>query len=442
MNVADSEVVGGILAREGYAFTRELGDADVVLVNTCAVRDNAEQRIHGRLGLFHRYKREKPGLVVGVLGCMAERLRTRLVDEENLVDLVVGPDEYRRLPGLIEQALNGEPGIAVRLSRDENYEDIPPLRAEGISAWVSVMRGCDKFCTFCVVPFTRGRERSRSLETVVREVGDLVNEGFREVTLLGQNVNSYLDNGHDFADLMRSVAAVDRGLRVRFMTPHPQDMSDRLIEAIAETPNLCKHIHLPVQSGSDRILRLMARTYSVDHYRTLVGKIRQAIPGVSLTTDIISGFPTETLDDHRMTLDLVKEIRYDSAFTFKYSARERTKAWEMGETVSEEEKGRRVLEVIQVQHAIASMLNRELVGKRERVLVEGPSRKSASELAGRTGTNKMVIFPSAGGAGADDPGREVDVVIRRVNAATLFGERVQDSDIERPRTAAMQESIS
>ena len=309
MNVADSEVVSGILQRAGYVFTQEISDADVILVNTCAVRDNAEQRIYGRLGLFNRYKKRNPGLLIGILGCMAERLRFELVEHERLVDMVIGPDEYRKLPLLIEQASEGERGIAVRLSRVENYEDITPLRTDGVCAWISVMRGCDKFCTFCVVPFTRGRERSRSLQSVVQEVLTLAERGFKEVTLLGQNVNSYRDGDYDFADLMRSVAEVDRSVRVRFTTSHPQDMSDKLIETIASNDNICKYIHLPVQSGSDRILKLMNRTYRIDHYVGLVEKIRRAMPGVSLTTDIISGFPSETEGDHQVTLDLVNEMK-------------------------------------------------------------------------------------------------------------------------------------
>ena len=287
MNVADSEVVAGILSSHGYSFTKDLGEAEVILVNTCAIRDNAEQRIYGRLGLFSCQKKERKGVVVGLLGCMAERLRFKLVEEERVVDLVVGPDEYRKLPALLDVAYHGEKGIATRLSRIENYEDIVPLRTEGISAWISVMRGCDKFCTFCVVPFTRGRERSRSLRSVVEEVRVLVDRGFREITLLGQNVNSYSDGDNDFAHLMSSVARIDRKLRVRFTTSHPQDMSDKLIEAIATHDNICKYIHLPVQSGSNRILELMNRTYTVEHYLALVDKIRLAIPGISLSTDVI-----------------------------------------------------------------------------------------------------------------------------------------------------------
>lgn len=421
MNVADSEVVAGILSKEGYAFTQELSEADVILVNTCAIRDNAEQRIYGRLGLFGAYKKQKSSAVVGLLGCMAERLRTKLVEEEQVVDLVVGPDEYRKLPLLIENAFAGEKGIATRLSRVENYEDIVPLRTEGVSAWLSVMRGCDKFCTFCVVPFTRGRERSRSLESVVNEVRDLAARGFKEVTLLGQNVNSYRDGEYDFADLMRHVAAVDRSMRVRFTTSHPQDMSDRLIETIASNENICKYIHLPVQSGSDRILKLMNRSYTVDHYLRLVERIRAAMPGVSLTTDIISGFPTETEEDHRMTVELMRQVRYDGAFTFKYSPRENTKAWEMTDDVPEDVKGERVFEISELQRRITLELNRNLIGTVERILVEGRSKKSDEEWMGRTDTNKTVVFPRTN----EVPGEYVDILIQRCNSATLFGSRVE-----------------
>jgi tRNA-2-methylthio-N6-dimethylallyladenosine synthase len=422
MNVADSELVGGILNSHGFMFTEKLSEADVVLVNTCAIRDNAEVRVRGRLGLFSGYKRKNPNLIVGVLGCMAERLRDRLVEKERLVDIVVGPDEYRKLPALIARASEGERGIAVRLSRVENYDDITPLRTDGVCAWLSIMRGCDKFCTFCIVPFTRGRERSRPLQSIVEEVALLVRQGYREVTLLGQNVNSYRDGENDFADLMSRVAAVDRSLRVRFTTSHPQNMSEKLIDTIASTPNLARYVHLPIQSGSDRILALMNRTYTVDQYLSLVEKIRRALPGVSLTTDIISGFPTETLDDHELTVALMREVGFDGAYTFKYSARENTRAWEMGDDVSDEEKGRRVTEVTELQQGISLERNRALIGRVERVLVEGPSRKSAGDAMGRTDTNRTVVFPANG----ETRGEYVDVRIARVNSATLFGQRVRE----------------
>ncbi len=417
MNVADSEVVQSIMHGAGYQRTSELAQADVVFVNTCAVRENAEERVYGRLGEFWRYKKENPAMVVGVLGCMAERLRKNLLQSESYVDLVVGPDEYRRLPELVEHALAGEKGIAVRLSRVENYDDIIPLRTDGISAWVSVMRGCDKFCTFCVVPFTRGRERSRTLHSVVREVEQLSAQGFKEVTLLGQNVNSYRDDAFDFADLLASVARIDRTMRVRFTTSHPQDMSDKLIETIAEHENICNYIHLPVQSGSDRILRLMNRTYNAGHYLKLVDKIKRTIPGVSLSTDIIAGFPTETEDDHRQTLEMIEAVQYDGAFTFKYSPRENTKAWHMGDDVPDELKVRRLNEIIELQREVSWKKNQEHLGQIMEVLVEGASKKSADDFCGRTDTNKMAVFPK----GELKPGEYVDVKIVRANSATLFG---------------------
>ncbi len=416
MNMADSEVVGGILTNHGYRFTKEMSEADIILVNTCAIRDNAEQRIYGRVGLFGTFKKRKPGLVIGILGCMAERLRFKLVEEEQLVDLVVGPDEYRKLPSLIENAFIGEKGIATRLSRVENYEDIIPLRTEGIVAWLSVMRGCDKFCTFCVVPFTRGRERSRSLQNVVEEVSSLAAQGFKEVTLLGQNVNSYKDGEYDFADLMQSVAAVDRSVRIRFTTSHPQNMSDKLIETIAINENICKYIHLPVQSGSNRILAQMNRTYTVEHYLGLVEKIRAAMPDASLTTDIISGFPSETEEEHTMTVDLMRHVQYDGAYTFKYSPRENTKAWEMADDIPEEVKGRRVFEISQMQQKISFELNQTLVGKVERILVEGPSKKDEDEWTGRTDTNKTVVFHRT----SEQTGEYIDVMVERCSPAMLF----------------------
>ncbi len=421
MNVADSEVVGGILRNEGYAFTKDIAEADVILVNTCAIRDNAERRIYGRLGYFRTFKRRNPGVVVGVLGCMAERLRTRVVEQEKLVDLVVGPDEYRKLPSLVAMAFEGEKGIAVRLSRVENYDDIVPLRTDGVSAWISVMRGCDKFCSFCVVPYTRGRERSRPLAGIVQEISGLVDQGFREATLLGQNVNSYRDGDRDFADLLVAVAAIDPSLRVRFTTSHPQDMSDRLIDAIATTGNICKAVHLPVQSGSDRILTLMNRTYSVAHYLSLVEKIRRAIPGVSLSTDIISGFPTESEEDHAMTVALMKDVHFDGAYTFKYSPRQHTRAWEMEDDIPEEVKGTRVSEITALQHEISLQRNAAMLGTAETVLVEGPSRKSPEDFTGRTDTNKTVVFPWTD----ETPGEYVDVRIERATSATLIGRRVR-----------------
>ena len=419
MNLADTEIVLGIMSKSGYSPTDTMNDADVVLLNTCSVREHAEEKIRQRLSTIRSQKPDKPNLVVGVLGCMAERLRSNLLDGRK-VDVVVGPDEYRRLPQLLEGALAGNQGLGVRLSRTETYDDIIPFRAEGISAWISVMRGCDKFCTFCIVPFTRGRERSRTLAGVVNEVEQLVRQGIREVTLLGQNVNSYRDGEKDFADLLAAVANVEPSVRIRFTTSHPQDLSDKLIDTIAAHDNLCKYIHLPVQSGSTRVLEAMNRTYTRDHYMELAKRIRARVPGVALSTDIIAGFPTETDDEHRETLSLMEEVRYDGAYMFKYSPREGTPAYKMGYDVPEDVKTKRLSEVISLQQKISYEINESLVGRTFEVMVDGTSRKSDEQLSGRTDTNKTVVFPR----GTQKPGDVVKVKIDRVSMATLFGEVV------------------
>jgi tRNA-2-methylthio-N6-dimethylallyladenosine synthase len=422
MNIADTEIVLGILKNSGYSVTNEAEEADVVLLNTCSIRENAEQRIYGRLGNFKRIKDSKPELIVGILGCMAERLRKDLIEEKKVVDLVVGPDEYRRLPELIGVAFHGEKGIGVKLSRTETYDDIIPYREDGLQAWISVMRGCDKFCSFCVVPFTRGRERSRSLNSIVEEIKQLSARGFKEVTLLGQNVNSYRDQDHDFADLLSASAVVDRSLRIRFTTSHPQDISDKLLYTIAEHPNLCNYIHLPVQSGSDRILDLMSRSYNVDHYLNIIDKARKIIPGVTFSTDIISGFPGETYEDHVMTLDLMRTVRYDGAYMFKYSPREGTKSFKMEDDVPEETKTKRLQEIIDLQQQISHEINNSLIGTEDIILVEGFSKKSEAFLAGRTDSNKVVIIPLHPEL---REGMYARVRINRVNHATLFGELVE-----------------
>ncbi|HKB86500.1 MAG TPA: tRNA (N6-isopentenyl adenosine(37)-C2)-methylthiotransferase MiaB [Ignavibacteriaceae bacterium] len=419
MNLADTEIVMGILSNSGYDAAKTAEDADVVLLNTCSIRENAEQRIYGRLGNFKTVKKSKPGLIVGILGCMAERLRQDLIEDKKIVDLIVGPDEYRKLPALIDTAFSGEKGIGVRLSKTETYDDIVPYREDGLQAWISVMRGCDKFCTFCVVPFTRGRERSKPLVSVVNEIEKLSERGFKEVTLLGQNVNSYLDGNNDFADLLAASAAVDNNLRIRFTTSHPQDLSDKLLNTIAGYPNLCSHIHLPVQSGSNRILELMNRTYTIEHYLALIEKAKMFIPGVSFSTDIIAGFPTETWEDHLMTLEVMKQVRYDGAYMFKYSPREGTKAFKMDDDVSEEIKTKRLQEIIELQQKISFEINQELIGIEETVLVEGFSRKSDQFLAGRTDSNKVLIVPF------DEKIKEgtyIKAIVTRATHATLFGE--------------------
>ena len=422
MNFADTELVLGILKQQGYSLTKDLNEADVVLLNTCSIRDNAEQKIYARLEHLKGIKKNHPGTVIGILGCMAERLRKNLIEEEKIVDLVVGPDEYRRLPEFIDSAFAGEKGIGVKLSRTETYDDIIPYREEGLNAWISVMRGCDKFCTYCVVPFTRGRERSRSLESIVSEIKSLSEKGFKEVTLLGQNVNSYIDEKRDFADLLAACASVDPLMRIRFTTSHPQDLSDKLLYTIAEHPNLCNYVHLPVQSGSNRILNLMNRTYSIEHYLTIIDKARKIIPGVSFSTDIIAGFPTETDEDHEMTLRLMKKVRYDGAFMFKYSPREGTKAFSMTDDVQEEVKTKRLNDIIDLQQSVSYELNQALRGTEEIILVEGSSKKSEDFLAGRTGTNKIVIFPRSNEINI---GNYVKVKIYRSTSATLFGDFVE-----------------
>ena len=419
MNLADSEVVMGILTNHGYEKTEEPDKANVVLLNTCSVRDNAEQRIFGRLGNLSKLKEKNPDTIVGILGCMAERLRKDLIEKKKIVDLVVGPDEYRKLPGFIDTAFAGEKGIGVKLSRTETYEDIVPFREDGISAWLSVMRGCDKFCTYCVVPYTRGRERSRTLTSIVDEVKKLVDRNFREVTLLGQNVNSYNDNGNDFADLLAACADVDQSLRVRFTTSHPQDLSDKLLHTIGEHSNICNYIHLPVQSGSNRILKLMNRTYTVEHYLQLIDRARKIIPGVSFSTDIIAGFPTETYEDHLMTLDVMQQVRYDGAYMFKYSPREGTKAFNMEDDVTEADKTKRLNDIIDLQQKISYEVNQENIGRGEVVLIESFSKKSNEYFSGRTDTNKVVVFPVASELKVGD---YVNVNITGATSATLFGD--------------------
>lgn len=394
MNVNDTEIVQGVMNDCGYAMTDKPEQADVILLNTCAIRDNAEKKIHERLNHLKYYKKRNKDLVVGILGCMAERLRETLLEKE-LVDLVVGPDEYRTVPELVSKAYSGERGIAVKLSRVETYDDILPFRTEGISAWVSIMRGCDKFCTYCVVPFTRGRERSRAFASIVDEAKSLFDQGFKEITLLGQNVNSYRDeqSGHNFAELLDACAKAVPDMRIRYTTSHPQDMSDQLIEAMAMHDNICKYIHLPVQSGSNRILSLMNRTHPVEHYYERIDMIKKLMPHCALSTDIITGFPTETEDDHEATMELMRRVRYDGAYMFKYSPRERTKAWKMGDDIPDEVKVRRLNEIINQQNAIAREINQTLIGSIEKILVEGPSKKNPMEWQGRTDSNKVTIFP-------------------------------------------------
>jgi len=389
MNVADSELMLGVLRREGYVRTDDPAAADVLLVNTCAVRDHAEQRVLGRMGELKRYKR--PGGVLGVMGCMAQRLGPRLLKRVPQVDLVVGPDGYRSLPELIARAGSGERAADVEFKSWEHYEDVPPVRGQSVSAYVTVQRGCDYRCTFCIVPMTRGPERSRILTDVVREVEGLAAQGTTEVTLLGQTVNSYHDGVHDFADLLRAVGAVPGLRRLRFTSPYPTDFTDRVLAAMADTAAVCEHVHLPVQSGSTRVLKRMLRRYTRERYLEVVAALRSAIPGLALTTDIIVGFPGETEVDVAETLSLVEDVDFDDAFTFKYSVREGTPAVRIKDHIAEELKAERLERLITLVRRVARARSMALVGTAQEVLVEGPARRG-DLLQGRTRTNKVALF--------------------------------------------------
>jgi tRNA-2-methylthio-N6-dimethylallyladenosine synthase len=436
MNFSDSEVVASILSDEGYQTTRNIDDADVILLNTCSIRDNAEQRVRNRLTEFKIKKERNPDLVVGILGCMAERLKKNLLEEEKLVDLVAGPDAYRDLPNLIVEVGTGQKAVNVLLSRDETYADISPVRLDqgGISAFVTIMRGCDNMCSFCVVPFTRGRERSRDPQTIVSECRDLFERGYREVTLLGQNVDSYRWNisakgeiknpdqpTTNFAQLMEMVALVSPLLRVRFSTSHPKDMTDEVLEIMAKYENICPYIHLPVQSGNTDVLYRMNRGYSREWYLERIEAIKRIIPDCAISTDIITGFCGETEEEHQDTLSLMDLVQYDFAYMFKYSERPKTLAERRYEDdVLEEVKGRRLNEIIEKQLAHSLASNQRLVGSVQKVLIEGPSKRSDEHLCGRTASNVMVVFAK----GSAQKGQYVNVQISDCTSATLIGEIV------------------
>ena len=425
MNFGDSEIVVSIMQREGYFYTDNIEEADIILINTCSIRDNAEQRIWGRLNEMRRLRRKKPSLLVGVIGCMAERLKEQLLEEGHGVDIVAGPDTYRDLPKLCREAESGGKGINTLLSTEETYADIAPVRLDknGVSGFISIMRGCNNFCAYCVVPYTRGRERSRSHETIVNEAQTLFENGYREVTLLGQNVNSYADGEVNFPKLLAKVAEISPLLRVRFATSHPKDLSDELIATMASYRNICKAIHLPAQSGSNVMLEKMNRKYTREWYLERMNAIRKAMPECSITTDLISGFCGETLEDHEATLSLMREVGYSSAFMFKYSERPDTfSARHFADDISEEEKTRRLTEVIALQNELSLEGNRRDIGKTFEVLIEGFSKRSNEQLCGRTSQNKMVVFDRVEGLQAGD---YVDVVISDCSSATLFGTAVK-----------------
>ncbi len=427
MNVADSEIVLSILQREGYRHVSDIAKADVILVNTCSIRDNAEVRIWGRLREFKRYKKANRGLIVGVIGCMAERLREELMEREQIVDIVAGPDAYRDLPQLLRAASEGARGVNVQLSREETYAEISPVRldANGVSAFVAIMRGCNNMCAYCVVPYTRGGERSRQPQTILREARELFEAGYREVTLLGQNVNSYHwdDAGEtvDFPALLKAVAEIDPSLRVRFATSHPKDMSDKLLETIASMPNLCRSIHLPAQSGSSSVLERMNRRYTREWYLDRIASIRRLIPDCAVTTDLIAGFCGETTEDHADTLSLMREVGYEFAYMFKYSERPGTYASRhLPDDVPDEVKTARLNEIIALQNSLSLESNRRDEGRRFEVLVEGTSKRSEKRLFGRTSQNKVVVFDSSG----ECPGDYVTVEITGCSSATLMGRRI------------------
>ena len=436
MNFSDSEVVASIMNSNGYSTTRDIDEANVVLINTCSIRDNAEKRVRNRLTEFKKKKNDNPDLVVGILGCMAERLKKSLLEQEQLVDLVAGPDAYRDLPNLIDEVGTGQRAVNVLLSRDETYADISPVRLDkgGVSAFVTIMRGCDNMCSFCVVPFTRGRERSRDPETIVQECQELFSKGYREVTLLGQNVDSYRWNitnkGEiknpekstvNFAELMELVAKVSPDLRVRFSTSHPKDMTDDVLHAMAKYENLCNYIHLPVQSGNSAVLKRMNRGYSREWYLQRIEAINKIIPDCAISTDVISGFCGETDLEHSDTLSLMDIVKYDFAYMFKYSERPKTLAERKFEDdVPEEVKSSRLSEIIEKQLKFSLESNKKRIGLTEKVLIEGESKRSSEHMCGRTSRNSMVVFPKGKGVKGD----YVQVKIHDCTSATLMGEEI------------------
>lgn len=418
MNVADTEVVFSILGKAGYGRAEQIADADVIMANTCSIRDNAEQRILGRIEQFNIWRKARPGVVTGILGCMAERLKDELLNTGK-VDIVAGPDSYRRLPSMIEEALCGRPQIDVLLSREETYADIEPVRMDknGVSAFISIMRGCNNVCSYCVVPYTRGAERSRDWKSIVREACDCFSRGYREVTLLGQNVDSYNYEGTDFAALLKTVAEAVPGMRIRFSTSNPQDISDEVLLTMASHPNVCRHIHLPVQSGSDRILEKMRRRYTREWYLSRVDRIRELMPDCAISTDVIAGFCSETEEDHRDTLSLFEKVGFDAAYMFYYSERPGTlAARKYPDDVDIATKTRRLEEIIALQNRLSLESNRRDLGKEFTVLVEGPSKKNPDELCGRNPQNKMCVWADK----AHKAGDFVRVKVRDCTQATLL----------------------
>lgn len=446
MNFSDSEIVASILVKDGFSTTKNLEEADLVFVNTCSIREKAEQTVRQRLRSFQKAKKNKPEMQIGVLGCMAERLKSKFLEEEKLVDIVVGPDAYRDLPNLVKQVDEGKKAVNVILSKEETYADISPVRlsSNGVSAFVSITRGCDNMCTFCVVPFTRGRERSRNPESILTEARDLFERGYKEVTLLGQNVDSYLWYGKEglkkdyknlsdeekaqsmnFAQLMEQVALINPKLRVRFSTSHPKDITDEFLDVMAKYNNICKYIHLPFQSGNTRVLEKMNRGYTREWYMGRIDKIKEVMPDCSISADIIAGFCSETEEEHKETLSLMEYVKYDFAYMFKYSERPNTAAANKFEDdVSEEDKSRRLSEIVALQRDHSYEANKNYVGRTYEVLVEKVSKKSDKELAGRTSQNTVVVFPKENYKVGD----YVNVHVHDCTGGTLIGKAIQKQD--------------
>ena len=423
MNVGDTEIVVSIMQDEGFCYTENIAEADIILINTCSIRDNAEQRIWGRLSEMRRLRRAKPSLLIGVIGCMAERLKEQLTEGELAVDIVAGPDAYRDLPKLVREAESGGKGVNTLLSTEETYAEIAPVRLDknGVSAYIAIMRGCDNFCSYCVVPYTRGRERSRDAESIIAEARTLFENGYREVTLLGQNVNSYRTGDVDFPTLLRLVAEISPLLRVRFATSHPKDMSDKLLEVMASMPNICKAIHLPAQSGSTVMLEKMNRKYTREWYLDRIAAIRRYMPDCAITTDLIAGFTGETEEDHKLTLSLMEEVGYEFAFMFKYSERPGTFAQRhLPDDIPDDVKTARLTEIVNLQNRLSEQSNKRDVGKEFEVLVEGLSKRSDEQLFGRTSQNKVVVFDK----GSHKVGDYVRVKVTGCSSATLFGEEI------------------
>ena len=424
MNVGDSEIVVSIMQEEGYRYTESLEEADIVLINTCSIRDNAEQRIWGRLSEMRHQRKKKPSLIIGIIGCMAERLKEELTKGGTGVDIVAGPDAYRDLPRLVREVDNGATGVNVELSKEETYAEIAPVRLDrnGVSAFIAIMRGCNNYCSYCVVPYTRGIERSRDAKTIVAEARTLFENGYREVTLLGQNVNSYRTGDVDFPELLKQVAEISPLLRVRFATSHPKDISDKLLETMASMPNICHAIHLPAQSGSTEMLKRMNRKYTREWYLERVEAIRRYMPDCAITTDLIAGFAHETEEEHQETISLMREVGYDFAYMFKYSERPGTFAQRnLGDDIPEDVKTRRLTEIIDLQNTLSEESNKRDIGKEFEILVECTSKRSEEQLSGRTSQNKMVVFDR----GDHKIGDYVKVRITGCSSATLFGEEVK-----------------